>query len=41
LHEYTDLIMARIAELLPEEYRGVYTSSPLVGGNATAGEPRE
>jgi hypothetical protein len=24
LHEYTDLIMHRIAELLPEEYRGVY-----------------
>jgi 1-acyl-sn-glycerol-3-phosphate acyltransferase len=24
LHEYTDLIMRRIAELLPEEYRGVY-----------------
>jgi 1-acyl-sn-glycerol-3-phosphate acyltransferase len=24
LHEYTDLIMSRIAELLPEEYRGVY-----------------
>jgi 1-acyl-sn-glycerol-3-phosphate acyltransferase len=24
LHEYTDLIMQRIAELLPEEYRGVY-----------------
>jgi len=24
LHEYTDLIMYRIAELLPEEYRGVY-----------------
>lgn len=24
LQEYTDLIMARIAELLPEEYRGVY-----------------
>jgi len=26
LHEYTDLIMHRIAELLPEEYRGVYAS---------------
>ena len=25
LHEYTDLIMHRIAELLPEEYRGVYS----------------
>jgi 1-acyl-sn-glycerol-3-phosphate acyltransferase len=25
LHQYTDLIMHRIAELLPEEYRGVYT----------------
>ena len=25
LHEYTDLIMHRIAELLPERYRGVYT----------------
>jgi 1-acyl-sn-glycerol-3-phosphate acyltransferase len=25
LREYTDLIMRRIAELLPEEYRGVYT----------------
>jgi 1-acyl-sn-glycerol-3-phosphate acyltransferase len=24
LEEYTDLIMRRIAELLPEEYRGVY-----------------
>ena len=24
LHEYTDLIMRHIAELLPEEYRGVY-----------------
>lgn len=24
LHEYTDLIMSHIAELLPEEYRGVY-----------------
>jgi len=24
LHEYTDLIMRRIAELLPEEYRGLY-----------------
>ena len=24
LHQYTDLIMKRIAELLPEEYRGVY-----------------
>lgn len=24
LHEYTDIIMRRIAELLPEEYRGVY-----------------
>lgn len=24
LHEYTDLIMDRIAELLPEKYRGVY-----------------
>ncbi|MDY7076283.1 MAG: lysophospholipid acyltransferase family protein [Chloroflexota bacterium] len=24
LHEYTDLIMCRIAELLPEKYRGVY-----------------
>lgn len=24
LHEYTDLIMRRIAALLPEEYRGVY-----------------
>jgi 1-acyl-sn-glycerol-3-phosphate acyltransferase len=24
LHEYTDLIMSRIAELLPEAYRGVY-----------------
>jgi 1-acyl-sn-glycerol-3-phosphate acyltransferase len=24
LHEYTDLIMQRIAELLPEAYRGVY-----------------
>ncbi len=24
LHEYTDLIMHRIAELLPPEYRGVY-----------------
>ena len=24
LHEYTDLIMHRLAELLPEEYRGVY-----------------
>jgi 1-acyl-sn-glycerol-3-phosphate acyltransferase len=24
LHEYTDLIMYRIAELLPEAYRGVY-----------------
>ena len=24
LHEYADLIMRRIAELLPEEYRGVY-----------------
>lgn len=24
LHEYTDLIMHNIAELLPEEYRGVY-----------------
>jgi len=24
LHEYTDLIMRSIAELLPEEYRGVY-----------------
>jgi 1-acyl-sn-glycerol-3-phosphate acyltransferase len=24
LHEYTDLIMRRIAELLPEEYRGMY-----------------
>lgn len=24
LHEYTDLIMHRIAELLPEEYRGAY-----------------
>jgi len=24
LHEYTDFIMHRIAELLPEEYRGVY-----------------
>jgi hypothetical protein len=24
LHEYTDLIMHRIAELLPAEYRGVY-----------------
>lgn len=24
LHEYSDLIMRRIAELLPEEYRGVY-----------------
>jgi 1-acyl-sn-glycerol-3-phosphate acyltransferase len=24
LEEYTDLIMHRIAELLPEEYRGVY-----------------
>ena len=24
LHEYTDLIMQHIAELLPEEYRGVY-----------------
>ncbi len=27
LHEYTDLIMHRIAELLPEEYRGVYGGS--------------
>ena len=25
LHEYTDLIMHRIAELLPEEYRGEYS----------------
>jgi 1-acyl-sn-glycerol-3-phosphate acyltransferase len=25
LHEYTDLIMHRIAELLPEEYRGMYS----------------
>ena len=25
LHEYTDLIMHRIAELLPEEYRGAYS----------------
>lgn len=25
LREYTDLIMRRIAELLPEKYRGVYT----------------
>jgi 1-acyl-sn-glycerol-3-phosphate acyltransferase len=25
LHEYTDLIMRRIAELLPAAYRGVYT----------------
>ena len=25
LHEYTDIIMHHIAELLPEEYRGVYT----------------
>ena len=25
LHEYTDLIMHRLAELLPEEYRGVYS----------------
>ena len=24
LHEYTNLIMRRIAELLPEEYRGMY-----------------
>ena len=24
LDEYTDLIMRRIAELLPEEYRGLY-----------------
>lgn len=28
LHEYTDLLMHRIAELLPVEYRGVYTSNP-------------
>lgn len=27
LHEYTDLIMRRIARLLPEEYRGVYADS--------------
>ncbi len=27
LREYTDLIMHRIAELLPEEYRGVYGES--------------
>jgi len=33
LHEYTDLIMAHIAQLLPEEYRGVYASSPLVVQN--------
>jgi hypothetical protein len=26
LREYTDLIMHRIAELLPEEYRGEYGS---------------
>jgi 1-acyl-sn-glycerol-3-phosphate acyltransferase len=25
LHEYTDLIMHRLAELLPEEYQGVYS----------------
>lgn len=28
LQEYTDLIMYRIAELLPEEYRGVYRKLP-------------
>jgi hypothetical protein len=27
----TDLIMQRIAELLPEEYRGVYGNSPQAG----------
>jgi hypothetical protein len=25
LREYTDLVMRRIADLLPEEYRGVYS----------------
>lgn len=34
LHEYTDLVMAHIAELLPEEYRGVYASSPLIRESA-------
>lgn len=29
LRELTDLIMARIAELLPEEYRGVYNIDPI------------
>jgi len=29
LREYTDLIMYRIAELLPEEYRGVYASGDV------------
>jgi len=28
LREYTDLVMRRIAELLPEEYRGVYAGGP-------------
>ncbi len=32
LHEYADLIMYRIAELLPEEYRGVYAEG---GGTKT------
>jgi len=27
LHEYTDLIMRRIAVLLPPEYRGVYADA--------------
>ncbi len=29
LHEYTDMIMRRIAALLPEEYRGVYSDIAL------------
>ena len=34
LAEYTDLIMRRIAELLPEEYRGVYAQSGAAPASA-------